>query len=610
MLVLITPFNSASAASESTTTNAYTSRTETFYGYKTASYSFSKITETYSSTWDGYYRTVYRFYYDVKTTGGINSSDLTNSLTNTYAKKGTAIKYCFPSGNYYMTRITSDIDFARVRGDTWDNYWQPQVGAFVNGIRIGTIQYESNSVNDNGVLNVNNMYIGGKCIEWRVESDNTNNGRNTTWAGGWFNTIDYYKISSNKYYTGWQWNSYKNTLTNKGYINVGQYKKGYLYPNWSSPIGWRSSKSYGNVKRGSTTETTASDQKSVTFTVTYDANGGSGTVTFNSGTANLATNGYTREGYVFDGWYTSASGGTKVTTVSQLNPTEGGSVKVYAHWKDATPPTIKDNSAITNACKANDGSVKWTNTNITGTFVIEDSGGLSQVVITNKAKNISNSYSPNGATKYEINYKAANNGEYVITATDKSGNSSSYSFTINCIDKNSPKMTSNLTCGALLSAGTSTVIGFDDDLSGVASWSYEYIWTDVDGNTKTFKKDCLATEKVDITKDFTSASSISLVIKAQDKAGNTYTNDNCTLNLYSQAVGDVVLTDYSQIVATYNSVKGDTNSFLQAITNLDTETSNAFLKIINGYKKENKSLSNEDAIAKFFNEYGLASQIS
>ena len=36
----------------------------------------------------------------------------------------------------------------------------------------------------------------------------------------------------------------------------------------------------------------------------------------------------TRSGYVFDGWYTSASGGTKLTTSTAIT----GNVTYYAHW--------------------------------------------------------------------------------------------------------------------------------------------------------------------------------------------------------------------------------------------------------------------------------------
>ena len=50
----------------------------------------------------------------------------------------------------------------------------------------------------------------------------------------------------------------------------------------------------------------------------------------------------TRNGYVFDGWYTSASGGTKVTAMTKVT----GNVTYYAHWKGNAhyKLTVKPNS--------------------------------------------------------------------------------------------------------------------------------------------------------------------------------------------------------------------------------------------------------------------------
>ena len=72
------------------------------------------------------------------------------------------------------------------------------------------------------------------------------------------------------------------------------------------------------------------------FEITFNANGGS--VTTTSATtgadgklATLPTP--TRSGYRFNGWYTAASGGTKVTTSYQFT----ADTTVYAHWTKKTP---------------------------------------------------------------------------------------------------------------------------------------------------------------------------------------------------------------------------------------------------------------------------------
>jgi len=83
------------------------------------------------------------------------------------------------------------------------------------------------------------------------------------------------------------------------------------------------------------------DQTPSKYTVTFHPNGGSvqnGTQTITSGGSLKSYPTPTRKGYAFEGWYTSASGGQKVT----------GSVKVtanmtlYAHWvnKNITAPKM------------------------------------------------------------------------------------------------------------------------------------------------------------------------------------------------------------------------------------------------------------------------------
>ncbi|MCM1507959.1 MAG: InlB B-repeat-containing protein [Ruminococcus flavefaciens] len=69
------------------------------------------------------------------------------------------------------------------------------------------------------------------------------------------------------------------------------------------------------------------------FTVTFNANGGSvsptsKTVTYNQNYGDLPTP--TRTGYTFAGWFTSADGGTQITSGTQVNLTANQTL--YAHW--------------------------------------------------------------------------------------------------------------------------------------------------------------------------------------------------------------------------------------------------------------------------------------
>ena len=72
------------------------------------------------------------------------------------------------------------------------------------------------------------------------------------------------------------------------------------------------------------------------YKITYDPNGGAGTVKTISAIANtnytIANQGYTRSNYVFDGWNTNAAGtGTSYTNGAQMKVT--GNVTLYAQWK-------------------------------------------------------------------------------------------------------------------------------------------------------------------------------------------------------------------------------------------------------------------------------------
>lgn len=70
-----------------------------------------------------------------------------------------------------------------------------------------------------------------------------------------------------------------------------------------------------------------------TYTLTYNANGGSvnatsKSLTYGSQYGNLPTP--TRTGYTFNGWYTAASGGSKVSSATTMG---AGNITIYAQWK-------------------------------------------------------------------------------------------------------------------------------------------------------------------------------------------------------------------------------------------------------------------------------------
>jgi uncharacterized repeat protein (TIGR02543 family) len=90
------------------------------------------------------------------------------------------------------------------------------------------------------------------------------------------------------------------------------------------------------------TVTGTADLSAFPYTVKFNANGGTGTManqSFTYGTSKaLMANAFTRTGYVFQGWATSASGGKVYNDkqkVQDLTTTSGAVVNLYAVWKAA-----------------------------------------------------------------------------------------------------------------------------------------------------------------------------------------------------------------------------------------------------------------------------------
>ncbi|CDE09098.1 putative uncharacterized protein [Bacillus sp. CAG:988] len=128
-------------------------------------------------------------------------------------------------------------------------------------------------------------------------------------------------------------------------------------------LGWFTSITGGTQVTPSTKVTTTETHtiyahwQANTFTVTYDANGGSVSpssknVTYGGTYGTLAKP--SKSGYDFAGWYTAASGGTKVTSSTKVTATSNH--KIYAHWSDNTYTVTFD---------ANGGSVSPTSKTVT-----------------------------------------------------------------------------------------------------------------------------------------------------------------------------------------------------------------------------------------------------
>ena len=101
-------------------------------------------------------------------------------------------------------------------------------------------------------------------------------------------------------------------------------KDGYTFDGWSPSFG----AIYAN-------QTYTAQWTAIDYTITFNANSGitpsptNKTVTYNSTYGTLATT--TRSGYTFNGWFTSSSGGTEITSSTTVSIV--GNDTLYAQWR-------------------------------------------------------------------------------------------------------------------------------------------------------------------------------------------------------------------------------------------------------------------------------------
>ncbi|MBP3238618.1 MAG: InlB B-repeat-containing protein [Lachnospiraceae bacterium] len=174
---------------------------------------------------------------------------------------------------------------------------------------------------------------------------------------GWYTSISggekvenntKYSVTSNQtLFAHWNANKYTVSFDGNGGSNAdsvivnydGQYgnlpvstRTGYAF------TGWYTSASGGDKIESSSRFSLTSDQtlyahwNANPVTINFNGNGGSSpssiSVVYKSTYGTLPSS--SRTGYVFDGWYTSANGGTKITSSSTVNITS--TQTLYAHW--------------------------------------------------------------------------------------------------------------------------------------------------------------------------------------------------------------------------------------------------------------------------------------
>ncbi len=169
-------------------------------------------------------------------------------------------------------------------------------------------------------------------------------------------------------------------LTSNGFTRTG-----YAFAGWATSAGGAVAYSNGqsvlnlSATQGATV-TLYAKWTAVTYTVTYNGNGSTGGSTANSShtydaAKALTSNGFTRTGYTFAGWATSAGGAVAYSngqSVLNLSATQGATVTLYAKWTPITYSVTYDANGATSGTAP----MSQTKTHDVALTLATNSGGL------------------------------------------------------------------------------------------------------------------------------------------------------------------------------------------------------------------------------------------
>lgn len=263
-------------------------------------------------------------------------------------------------------------------------------------------------------------------------------------------------------------------------------RTGYTFTGWTGSNGSTAQTSVSIAKSSTGNKSYTANWRANTYTVAYNANGGSGTTASSSHTYGVAktltANVFTRTGYTFKGWNTKPDGsGTSYTnsqSVSNLTSTDGATVTLYAQW---TVNTYTYNIVY----KSSTGKALGTST-VAGTFGSSKSVSApaktgyttpsAQTVVfdSTSAKTITFTYP---VVNYTISYNL--NGGSV------SGNPSSYNIESSTITLKNPSKTGNTFTGWTGSNGTTAQTSVSISSGSTGNKSYTANWR-VNSYTATF----------------------------------------------------------------------------------------------------------------------------
>ena len=265
--------------------------------------------------------------------------------------------------------------------------------------------------------------------------------------------------------------------------------------------------------------------------LTYNNNGGSGcyskTIVKGGTYGTLCTP--VRDGYSFDGWYTAASGGTKITSSTSVTVTANQTI--YAHWTASTNPVISFNP---------DGNSSYVRGNVSSTINVSkgsndlDSSTLKYIY--SLSDNVSpsvefipgNSYSLNSATgKYYL----------IAQACDVNGKCTKKISSPFYVDNTKPE--GNVLLSQYKSSITANVNATDEG-SGIKNYGY-LITTASSCPTSGYT----TSTNAQYTLNATASGTYRVCVKITDKAGNANTISNTITVTITEITYGTLISSYS-----------------------------------------------------------------
>lgn len=198
--------------------------------------------------------------------------------------------------------------------------------------------------------------------EWNTKSDGTGTGyangavvklsSDITLYAQWKNTEYSVRFDSNGGSGTMSNQTFEHTVSER--LNANTFSKtGYTFKEWNTKsdgtgTGYSNQQEVTDLTNKEETITLYAIWKANTYTVKYDSNGGSGSMSNQTMTydkeANLSTNKFTKEDYIFKEWNTKVDGtGSKYADgVKVKNLLTSGSITLYAQWREKPSYEIDD----------------------------------------------------------------------------------------------------------------------------------------------------------------------------------------------------------------------------------------------------------------------------